>query len=396
MASENGHDMTGALDGTVAIDASGHVAGPYAGSLLGDLGCEVIKVELPGTGDPARGRDAYGPVFRVLNRNKKSVTLNLREAEARDILCRMLDSADVLIESFRPSTRKALGLDYEELRRRNPGLIHCSVTAFGQSGPYESRPGFESIGQAVSGMLSLLTDPGDPKMGGLSITAHVTGVFAAYGILAALAARSRTGTGQFVDASLLQASMGFIESHFAEFLNGGEAVTPRNFQRGRLFCLPAGDGRPLLVHLATHRRSWEALTRVIERPDLVDDPRFATYEDRAARHEELMEILRETFAAAPRAEWLERLGREDLSHAPIYTAEEVFDDPQVRHLGLPRQIEHPERGTTRLIGTSVNLSDTPVRFVRPAPLVGEDTDEVLHGLGYDPEAIRSLRERGVI
>lgn len=396
MASENGHDMTGALDGTVAIDASGHVAGPYAGSLLGDLGCEVIKVELPGTGDPARGRDAYGPVFRVLNRNKKSVTLNLREAEARDILCRMLDSADVLIESFRPSTRKALELDYEDLRRRNPGLIHCSVTAFGQSGPYESRPGFESIGQAVSGMLSLLTDPGDPKMGGLSITAHVTGVFAAYGILAALAARSRTGTGQFVDASLLQASMGFIESHFAEFLNGGEAVTPRNFQRGRLFCLPAGDGRPLLVHLATHRRSWEALTRVIERPDLVDDPRFATYEDRAARHEELMEILRETFAAAPRAEWLERLGREDLSHAPIYTAEEVFDDPQVRHLGLPRQIEHPERGTTRLIGTSVNLSDTPVRFVRPAPLVGEDTDEVLHGLGYDPEAIRSLRERGVI
>ncbi len=388
--------MTGALEGTVAIDASAHVAGPYAGSLLGDLGCEVIKVELPGTGDPARGREAYGPVFRVLNRNKKSVTLNLREAEARDILCGMLDSADVFIESFRPSTRKALGLDYEGLRRRNPGLVHCSVTAFGQSGPYESRPGFESIGQAVSGMLSLLTDPGDPRMGGLSITAHVTGVFAAYGILAALAARSRTGTGQFVDASLLQASMGFIESHFAEFLNGGEAVTPRNFQRGRLFCLPARDGRPLLVHLATHRRSWEALIRVIERPDLVDDPRFATYEDRVARHEELMEILRETFAAAPRAEWLERLAREDLSHAPIYTAEEVFEDPQVRHLGLPREIEHPERGTTRLIGASVNLSDTPARFVRPAPLVGEDTDEVLQGLGYDPDTIRSLRERGVI
>ena len=388
--------MTGALDGAVAIDASGHVAGPYAGSLLGDLGCEVIKVELPGSGDPARGRDRYSPVFRVLNRNKKSLTLNLREVEAKEILQRLLERADVLIESFRPATRKTLGLDYEDLRRRNPGLVHCSVTAFGQSGPYESRPGFESIGQAVSGMLSLLTDPADPKMGGLSITAHVTGVFAAYGILAALAARSRTGAGQFVDASLLQASMGFVESHFAEFLNGGEAVTPRNFQRGRLFLLPAGDGRPLLVHLATHRKSWEALVRVIERPDLLDDPRFASYEDRVARHDELMAILRETFAGAPRAAWLERLGGEELSHAPIYTAEEVFEDPQVRHLGLPREIDHPERGTTRLIGSGINLSETPARFVRPAPLVGEHTEEILQTLGYGDDAIRDLRERGVI
>ena len=388
--------MSGALDGTVAIDASAHVAGPYAGSLLGDLGCEVIKVELPGTGDPARGREGYGPVFRVLNRNKKSVTLNLREPEAREILYRMLETADVLIESFRPDTRKSLGLDYEELRKGNPRLVHCSVTAFGQSGPYASRPGFESIGQAVSGMLSLLTDPGDPRMGGLSITAHVTGVFAAYGILAALAARERTGAGQFVDASLLQASMGFIESHFAEFLNGGQAVTPKNFQRGRLFCLPAGDGRPLLVHLATHQRSWEALTRVIERPDLLDDPRFAAYEDRVAHHDELMALLRQAFGGAPRTVWLERLGREDLSHAPIYAAEEVFEDPQVQHLGLPREIHHPERGATRLIGSSVNLSDTPARFVRPAPLAGENTDEVLQRLGYDHDAIRDLRDRGVV
>ena len=388
--------MTGALDGTVAVDASGHVAGPYAGSLLGDLGCEVIKVEVPGSGDPARGRDGYSPVFRVLNRNKKSVTLNLREGEARAILHRMLESADVFIESFRPGTRKSMGLDYDELRQRNPRLIHCSVTAFGQSGPYEDRPGFESIGQAVSGMLSLLTDPSDPKMGGFSITAHATGVFAAYGILAALAARERTGAGQFVDASLLQASMGFIESHFAEFLNGGKAVTPKNFQRGRLFCLTAGDGRPLLVHLATHRRSWEALTSVIERPDLLDDPRFATYEDRAAHHDDLMGILREVFGSAPRAVWLERLGQTDLSHAPIYAAEEVFEDPQVRHLGLPREIRHTERGATQLIGSSVNLSDTPPRFIRPAPLVGENTDEVLQGLGYDDDTVRSLRERGVI
>ena len=150
------------------------------------------------------------------------------------------------------------------------------------------------------------------------------------------------------------------------------------------------------MHLATHRQSWEALTRVIERPDLLDDPRFATYENRAAHHDELMAILREVFGGAPRSAWLERLAKEDMSHAPVYAAEEVFEDPQVRHLGLPREIEHPERGTTRLIGSSVNLSDTPPRFLRPAPLVGENTDEMLQGLGYDDEAIRGLRERGVV
>lgn len=388
--------MVGALDGAVAIDASGHVAGPYAGSLLGDLGCEVVKVEPPPAGDAARGREGYGPVFRVLNRNKKSVTLDLRDLEARRIFRRMLEPADVLIESFRPGTRKALGLDYEETRKVNPGLVHCSVTAFGQSGPYEDRPGFESVGQAVSGMLSLLTDLDAPRMGGLSIAAHVTGVFAAYGVLAALAARSRTGRGQFVDASLLQASLGFMESHLAEFLNGGDPVTPKNFQRGRLFCLSAGDGLPLLVHLAAHRKSWEALARVIEREDLLRDPRFATFEDRSANHEELAAVLREAFGAAPRAVWLQRLGEADVSHAPIYAPEEVFRDPQVRHLGLPREIRHPERGATRLIGSSVNLSATPPRFARPAPLVGEHTDEVLRELGYDREAVRTLRERGAV
>lgn len=391
--------MVSALEGTVAIDASGHVAGPYAGSLLGDLGCDVIKVELPGSGDSVRGQNpkhvGYSPTFRVLNRNKRSMTLNLRAPQGRKILLKLLETADILIENFRPKTREQLGFDYEELSALNPGLIHCSITAFGQSGPYEDRPGFESIGQALSGMLSLVTELESPRIGGLSIAAHATGLFAVYGILGALLARSKSGRGQFVDASLLQGSMGFIESHFAEFLNGGAAVTPKNFQRGRLFCLIARDGRPLVVHLSGHQKSWEALTGVIDRRDLIESPKLATSRDRAEHHEELLSVLMAEFLSKPRAEWLELLDAADVSSAPIYAAGEVFDDPQIKHLGLPREVRHPERGTTRIIGNGVNFSETRA-LLEPAPLLGEHTDAILKDLGFDETAIQELHAEGVV
>lgn len=391
--------MGAALEGSLAVDASGHVAGPYAGSLLGDLGCDVIKVEPPGGGDSVRGQNpqhsGYSPTFRVLNRNKRSITLNLRAPEGRAILLRLLEKADILIENFRPGTRKRLGFDYEQLAAINPRLVHCSITAFGQSGPYADRPGFESIGQALSGMLSLVTELDRPRIGGLSIAAHATGLFAVYGILAALIARGNSGRGQFVDASLLQGSMGFAESHFAEFLNGGAAVTPRNFQRGRLFCLLARDDLPLVVHLSGHQKSWEALAQAVERRDFCGNPMFATARDRAANHDELLGVLQDEFRRRPRADWLERLEVVDVSAAPIYAASEVFGDPQVRHLGLPREIRHSTAGTSRLIGNGVNLSDTPARL-GPAPLLGENTDEVLRDLGFDRTDIEKLRTGGVI
>ena len=252
--------MVTALEGTTVIEVAGHVAAPYAGSLLGDLGCEVIKVELPDGGDTHRGRnpkyEGYGPSFRALNRNKKSVTINLQKEEGRKILLRLLDGADVLIENFRPPTRSRLGLDYEGLAQRNPGLIHCSISGYGQSGPYRDKPGFDTIAQALSGMLHLVTDREAPKVVGVSITDHSTGIFATYGIMAALLARYRTGRGQFVDASLLQVSLSFIESHLADYLNGGEPVSRDNFPRGRIYCFVAGDGQPLVIHLSGHQEAW--------------------------------------------------------------------------------------------------------------------------------------------
>ncbi len=392
--------MDGALEGTVAIEVSGHVAGPYAGSLLGDLGCEVIKVELPGEGDTHRGRnpkyEGYGPSFRALNRNKKSLTLNLREQEGKQILLRLLEKADILIENFRPKTRERLGLDYEGLCKLNPGLIHCSVSGYGQSGPYRDKPGFDTIGQALSGMLSLVTDLDKPKVAGVSITDHSTGAFAAYGILAALLARQKTGRGQFVDVSLIQVSLAFIESHVADYLNGGEAVSRENFPRGRIYCFIPSDQRPLVVHLSGHQESWVGLVKATGRTDLLDDPRFRTRRNRSENHYEIVAILQEEFLKKPRAYWLEALDANSVPNAPIYTIQEVFQDPQVKHLGVPRQIHHPQMGSSNLIGSPVNLSDTPPQFIRPAPLLGEHTDEILKRFGYDNKSIENLRARGVI
>jgi crotonobetainyl-CoA:carnitine CoA-transferase CaiB-like acyl-CoA transferase len=392
--------LTGALEGTVAIDVSGHVAGPYAGSLLGDLGCEVIKVELPDGGDTHRGRnpkyEGYGPSFRVLNRNKKSVTLNLREKKGREILLKLLETADILIENFRPPTRKRLGLDYEELSKLNPNLIHCSISGYGQSGPYRDKPGFDTIGQALSGMLSLVTDFDNPKVAGFSITDHSSGIFAAHGIMAALLARQKTGRGQFVDVSLLQVSLAFIESHVADYLNGGEAVSRDNFPRGRIYCFVCAHTKPLVIHLSGHQEAWEGLLKAAGRMDLLEDARFATRKDRTERHWEIVRILQETFRTQPREHWLPRLDANDIPNAPINSIEEVFNDPQVKHMGIPKQIDHPKMGKSNLVGSPINLSDTPPQFFRPAPLLGEHTEEVLARLGYDGDAMKEFRASGVI
>jgi len=392
--------ISAALEGTTCIDISGHVAGPYASSLLGDLGCEVIKVELPNGGDTHRGRnpkyEGYGPSFRVLNRNKKSITLNLREKKAREILLKLLESADIFLENFRPPTRTSLGLDYDELSKLNPKLIHCSISGYGQSGPYRDKPGFDTIGQAMSGMMSLVTDLDDPKVAGISFVDHAAGIFAAHGIMAALLARAKTGRGQFVDVSLLQVAIAFIESHVADYLNGGEAVSREHFPKGRIYSLLDRDQKPFMVHLSGHNEAWEGLLKAAELNHLVGDPRFATRKHRTDRHEEIVKLLRAQFREKPRAYWLSRLDANSIPNAPINTIHEVFDDPQIKHMGIPKQITHPKMGASNLVGSPINMSGTPPKFFRAAPLLGEHTDEVLAKLGYDDNAVKELRASGVI
>jgi crotonobetainyl-CoA:carnitine CoA-transferase CaiB-like acyl-CoA transferase len=392
--------IPGALEEFTCVDVSGHVAGPYASSLLGDLGCEVIKIELPGGGDTHRGRnpkyEGYGPSFRALNRNKKSVTLNLREKKARAILLELLTRADIFLENFRPATRSRLALDYDELAKRNPQLIHCSISGYGQSGPYRDKPGFDTIGQALGGMMSLVTDLDDPKVAGVSFVDHAAGIFAAHGIMAALLARSKTGRGQFIDVSLLQVAIAFIESHVADYLNGGEAVSRENFPKGRIYSLLDCDGKPFMVHLSGHNEAWEGLLKAGELERLIGDTRFATSRLRTDRHHEIVKILRKQFCSRPREYWLPRLDANQIPNAPINTIAEVFNNPQIKHMGIPKQITHPKLGTSNLVGSPINLSETPAKFYRAAPLLGEHTEEILAKLGYDGQTIKDLRGSGVI
>ena len=392
--------ISGALEGFTCIDVSGHVAGPYAGSLLGDLGCEVIKVELPNGGDTHRGRnpkyDGYGPSFRALNRNKKSLTLNLRDKKAREILHQLLATADIFLENFRPPTRQQLGLDYDELAKLNPKLIHCSISGYGQSGPYRDKPGFDTIGQALSGMMSLVTDLDDPKVAGISFVDHSAGIFAAHGIMAALLARAKTGVGQFIDVSLLQVAIAFIESHVSDYLNGGEAVSRDNFPKGRIYSLLDCDKKPFMVHLSGHNEAWEGLLRAGELDERIGDPRFATRKQRSDRHDEIVAMLREAFVKKRRDYWLPRLDANSIPNAPINTIQEVFDNPQIKHLGIPKQIEHPKMGVSNLVGSPINMSGTPPKFFRAAPLLGENTEEILAKLGYDGNAVKELKTNGVI
>jgi crotonobetainyl-CoA:carnitine CoA-transferase CaiB-like acyl-CoA transferase len=392
--------ISGALEGYICIDVSGHVAGPYASSLLGDLGCDVIKVELPNGGDTHRGRnpkyEGYGPSFRALNRNKRSVTIDLRHKKGGEILRKLLATADIFLENFRPPTRAKLGLDYEELSKLNPKLIHCSISGYGQSGPYRDKPGFDTIGQALSGMMSLVTDLDDPKVAGVSFVDHSAGIFAVNGIMAALLARAKTERGQFIDVSLLQVAIAFIESHVADYLNGGEAVSRENFPRGRIYSLLDCAGKPFMVHLSSHNQAWEDFLRAGELDGLVGDPRFASNKHRTDRHEEIVNTLRAQFRTKAREYWLARLDANQIPNAPINTIAEVFDNPQIKHLGIPKQISHPKMGMSNLVGSPINMSSTPPKFFRAAPLLGEHTEQVLANLGYDIDAIKALRASGVI
>ena len=392
--------ISGALEGYTCIDVSGHVAGPYASSLLGDLGCDVIKVELPNGGDTHRGRnpkyEGYGPSFRALNRNKRSVTIDLRHKKGGEILRKLLATADIFLENFRPPTRAKLGLDYEELSKLNPKLIHCSISGYGQSGPYRDKPGFDTIGQALSGMMSLVTDLDDPKVAGVSFVDHSAGIFAVNGIMAALLARAKTERGQFIDVSLLQVAIAFIESHVSDYLNGGEAVSRENFPKGRIYSLLDCGGKPFMVHLSSHNQAWEDFLRAGELDGLVGDPRFASNKHRTDRHEEIVNMLRAQFRTKAREYWLARLDANQIPNAPINTIAEVFDNPQIKHLGIPKQISHPKMGMSNLVGSPINLSDTPPKFFRAAPLLGEHTEQVLANLGYDIDAVKELRASGVI
>ena len=373
-----------ALEGIVVLEFASYVSGPYAGMMLSDLGAEVIKIEPPDGGDPFRGWGAadYSATFGSVNRNKKSVVLDLKSEDGLAAARALAESADVLIENFRAGTMDRLGLGYETLRQTNPRLIYASVTGFGPTGPYAGRAGYDTVGQAMSGLLSVLTNLDDPEPMGISLSDHLTGMMAAYGILGALMARERTGKGQRVETSLLSATVAFLGENAARYFETGK--TPSRETRARsaqVYAFLDSEGQGFVVHLSSPTKFWRGLTNVAGHPEWQEDARFKTKRDRQENYRVLHGLLAEIFRTRPREVWLRTLEEHDVPSAPIYTLGEVFSDPQVKHLGLIKQVPHKKLGHVSLVGGGVTLSDTPAEIVACAPDYGQHTDEILARIG---------------
>jgi len=391
--------MDGALAGIKVIEAASYVTGPFASQLLADLGAEVIKVEEPQRGDPFRGwgERNYSSTFCSLNRNKKSVTVDFRTDEGRDVLLQLLTSADVFIQNFRPGVLDKRGLGYDDIKKLNNKIVYCSISGFGPKGPYRDMPGYDTIGQARSGLLSLLTDPGKPQGMGISFSDHLTGMYACYGVLGALMNRTLSGERQHVETSLLRASVSFVGENAARYFETGHV--PRRKHRtttAGVFAFEDQDGLAFVLHMSSPDKFWLGLFDVVGKPEWAQDPRFNNRKARVENYDALNEQLAPIFRAGKRDDWLRRLIAKDVPAAPINTLDEVFADPQVKTYGFPIEVEHPQMGKMQLIGNAVDMSRTPPTIDRPPPVLGEQTEEILVALGYDREKIANLRQQGAV
>ena len=387
------------LTDVTVIECATFVTGPYATALLADLGARVIKIESPPAGDPYRyfAPDPYFSFnFAHLNRNKESIVLDLKSPEGRKICLDLARKADVFVENFRPGTADRLGLGYEAMHALNARLIYCSISAFGQSGPYVEKPGFDTLGQAISGLLSLLSDADEPKVMGMAVSDYVTGLSAGYGILGALMARAKSGKGCRVETSLLQATLSFIGETAAGYLRTGNV--PNRMTRVRnahAFAFVCKDGLPLAIHCSVPEKFWLALLKAAERTDLVADGRFKTRDRRRQNFEALERTLMPTFRTKTRDEWLKRLEANDVPVAPLYNIAEAMADPQVRHLGLTEELEHAKAGKLTFIGGPVKYDNLNKKISTPPPLLGEQTVAILSEIGYGQEAIDEFAAKGI-
>ena len=361
-----------ALAGLRVIELGTFITGPCAGMMLADLGADVIKIESP-EGDPYRSYQGghYSPHFQAYNRNKRSLALDLKKSEDKELLDRLIREADVFIQNFRPGTAGRLGAGVERLRGINPRLVYCSISGFGATGPYVERPSYDSVAQALSGFLSVVVDPANPQFLGPALADAITGIYAAYGVLGALVRQARQGEGALVEVSMLEAMAHFAVEPFAAFFALG--VAPRSSDRPRLaqaYILKTGDGRLIAIHLSSLEKFWTGLIEALGAPELAADPRFSTRLARIEHHALLRTELSARFAKHNLAHWEERLRSRDVPYAPINSIEQVVQDPQVEHLGLIVPVEGAHGGT-QAVRPAVQFAGERAHSVRAAPLLNE-------------------------
>jgi formyl-CoA transferase/CoA:oxalate CoA-transferase len=379
------------------------VAGPYIGTLLADLGAEVIHIERPGVGDLARHwipiRADLSFYFGVVNRNKKSMTLDLKQDKGREIFFKLAEKADVIIENFVPGVVKKLGVDYEAVKKVNPDIIYCHVSGFGQDGPYRDRPAFDQLIQGEAGIISYTGTRETPCKINVPITDLLASMYGAYAVLAALLRRERTGEGMEIDISLFDCAVTMM----LNLMNMAivEGMKDEELRMGTKYFLatpyepyPAGDGKLVNVVVATEWH-WKEFCKAVGLEELLDDPRFATNQQRLKHREQLERIIIEKFREKPRDDWIEILLKAGVPCGAVNTIREVIEHPQTKHRKTVVEVDYPELGKIKLFNNPVKFSGFEVEVRRP-PKLGEHTEEILEKLGYDKKEIESLREGGVI
>lgn len=378
--------MAQVLAGVRVLEHGTFITGPAASMLLADLGADVVKVEQP-EGDPFRAfrGGTYSPHYQTYNRNKKSVRLDTRQPEDLKLFDQLVGEADVYLQNFRPGVAEKIGAGEARLRELNPQLIYCAISGFGRDGPAAMRPSYDSVAQAASGFLKLLVNPANPRVVGPALADALTGFYAAYGILGALYERERARNGQAaaggkaargrrVEVSMFEAMTHFNLDAFTHLFSEGEVMGPYSRPSvSQSYVLKCGDGKWIALHMSSPPKFWEGLAKAIEKPDLFDDPRFATREARIEHQEVLIGVLGGFFAKQPRAEWCRRLEALDVPHAPMYDTNEVPEDPQAKHLQLFVDAPHPgkpgERWTT--VRSPVSFDGERALKVTAPPLLGD-------------------------
>jgi len=393
--------MPAPLEGLRVVDLTENLAGPFCTMILADMGADVVKVERPGIGDESRRfppfLDGESAGYLTLHRGKRSVLLDLKDARGREAFLRLVGRADVLGEAFRPGTLERLGLGSTTLRAAHPRLVVCSLSGYGQTGPYRERGGYDLIAQAMGGLMSVTGEPGRPPAKcGLPVTDMGCGMWAAIGILLALAAREKTGEGQWVDTSLFEVPLAWGSWHAARYFATGEVVGPLGSAHpssAPYQAFQGGDGA-WFVLAAGVQHLWERLCKIVDRPDLVADPRFQTNADRV-RHAKVIEAeLEPVFRRRPAAEWVAACEADGIPAGPVNRLDQAYADPQAQARQMVLELDHPTAGRHRVLGIPVKLSATPGRVRGPAPLLGQHTEEVLREVGYAADEARALHDAG--
>jgi len=392
-----------ALKGIRVLDLTRVLAGPYCAMLLGDMGAEVIKIEEPGKGDDTRGWPPFAggesTYFMSVNRNKKSVTLNLKAPEGRELLKRLAKKSDVLLENFRTGTMEKLGLGYATLSKLNPRLVYCAMSGFGESGPESHRGGYDLIVQAESGVMDLTGFPdGPPVKVGNSIADLVAGMSGAHGVTLALLARQRTKRGQKVEIAMLDVMASLLTYQAGMYLNAGRTPARRGNEHPSIVPYEVFKASDAYVVLGVANNSlWERCCTALERPDLTKDPRYATETSRVEHRATLVPLLNEILGTRPAEDWLKRLESAGVPAGRIRTVPEVCDSEHLKARGMLVALPHPAAGSVRMMGVPIRLHATPGRAVSAAPRLGADTEAVLaRVLGLGRTDVRRLRAAGVV